>query len=139
MKFPRHSNPLIITRYVLKCIQMAIFLFYLFAGTYDVIEMSAVPSINGIDIYFNFVQNTNSKGVLVVLIYVYNGIANFTRSVYSPVGRADANNGYFFNNISSGNYCIYVYDIEFDGHLQAFGSPALYNHSVLIRGSDEGM
>ena len=84
-----------------------------------------------------FIHDTEGKGVLYVISHVMNRRIDFTRSLYLPVGRKEAENGTKYV-IPNGEYSILAYDIEYNGRIQQSGFPSSTS-SIYVNGSNIGL
>ena len=67
-------------------------------------------------------------------MYIDNGLVNYSRSVYFPVKKEDAERGVIRYGISGGSFLVLAYDIEHSGHLQPYGLPS-YTEVTYINGT----
>ena len=105
-------------------------------GTYDVQKLTVNNSVpNTISFIAGYALNSNARGVLIVMIFIYPNleVANFDLSVYVVVDRVISTPS--LPNIRKGTYITLAYDIEMDGLLKLGRSFPAYGQIVDVTGT----
>ena len=108
----------------------------IYTGTHDVQKLTVNSNApNTISFIADYVLNSYSRGVLIVMIFIYSNleVANFDLSVYVVVDHVISTS--LLHNIRRGTYITLAYDIEMDGLLQLGSSFPAYGQIVDVSGT----